>query len=278
MAQFHIQSVEEIWYKSKDGSDVQGWVIKPVGFEQGKKYPLILSIHGGPHGMSTISFRYDFQLWASHGYVVLYTNPRASLGYGEKFSREIWEDWGGRAYEDVMAGVDHTLDMGYVDEKKMAVTGGSFGGYMTNWIVGHTDRFAAAVCVAGLSNLVSFYGTTDEQFFPEIEFNGMPWTNKEIYLKYSPLWYAENFKTPTMIIHGQYDFRVRTEQAEQMFTALQKQGVPSVYVWFPNEGHGVGQPTHRLLYNKMIIDWFDHFTQGKPSKYLNMAAGKKDHK
>lgn len=274
MAQFHVQPVEEIWYKTFDGAQVQGWVIKPVGFEAGKKYPMIVSIHGGPHGMSTIAFRYDFQLWAAHGYVVLYTNPRASLGYGEKFSREIWEDWGGRPYQDIMAGVDHVLKQGYVDKKMMGVTGGSYGGYMTNWIVGQTDRFGAAVTVAGLSNLVSFYGTTDEQFFPEIEFKGMPWTNKEVYLKHSPIWYAQNFKTPTMVIHGQYDFRVRVEQAEQMFTALQKAGAPSVYVWFPNEGHGVRQTTHRKLYNKMIIDWFDHFLQGKPSKYLDMAAQK----
>jgi dipeptidyl aminopeptidase/acylaminoacyl peptidase len=274
MERFFVQPVEEIWFKSPDGSDVQGFLIKPVGFEKGKKYPLVLSIHGGPHGMSSISYRHYFQCLAASGYAVLYTNPRASLGYGEKFSRDIWEDWGGRCYEDLMAGVDHVLKQGFVDEKRMGVTGGSFGGYMTNWIVGQTDRFAAAVTVAGLSNLTSFYGTTDEQFFPECEFKGMPWTNKEVYLTHSPIWYAENFKTPTMIIHGQYDFRVRTEQAEQMFTALQKAGVPSVYIWFPDEGHGVRKPVHRKLYYKLIFDWFDHYLKGEPSKYLETAASK----
>jgi dipeptidyl aminopeptidase/acylaminoacyl peptidase len=264
--------VEEIRFKSPDGSDVQGWVIRPVGFEEGEKYPLILSIHGGPHGMSTIGFRDYFQLLAAQGYAVLYTNPRASLGYGEKFSRDIWEDWGGRCYEDLMAGVDHVLEMGFVDEERMGVTGGSFGGYMTNWIVGQTDRFSAAITSAGLSNLVSFYGTTDEQFFLECEYKGTPWTNREAYLKHSPIWYAENFKTPTMIIHGQYDFRVRTEQAEQMFTALQKAGAPSVYVWFPDEGHGVRKPKHRKLYYKLILDWFDHWLKGEPSKYMEMEA------
>ncbi|MBN1272720.1 MAG: S9 family peptidase [Candidatus Aminicenantes bacterium] len=268
-----IQPVQEIWFPSTDGTQVQGWIIKPVGFEEGKKYPLILSIHGGPHGMSTISFRFDFQLYAANGYCVFYTNPRASLGYGEKFSRDIWEDWGGQCYEDIMAGIDHVLEKGFVDPEKMGVTGGSFGGYMTNWVIGHTGRFAAAVTVAGLSNLVSFYGTTDEQFFPETEFKGKPWTNKEIYLKHSPVWYAEHFKTPTLIIHGQYDFRVRTEQAEQMFTALQKQDVPSAYAWFPDEGHGVRKPIHRKLYYKIILDWFDHFIKEKPSHFLKEASG-----
>lgn len=273
MARFYTQPVEEIRVTSTDNTPVQGWLIKPVDFNPGQKYPLILSIHGGPHGMSTIGYRFYFQLLAANGYVVLYTNPRASLGYGEKFSRQIWEDWGGQCYRDVMAAVDSVLQKGYIDEKKMGVTGGSFGGYMTNWIVGQTDRFAAAVTVAGLSNLTSFYGTTDEQFFPEAEFKGKPWENREVYLKHSPIWYAGRFKTPTMLIHGQFDFRVRTEQAEQMFTALQKQGVPSVYVWFPDEGHGVRKPVHRKLYYKLILDWFGHYLQGKPAKYPDMVAG-----
>lgn len=272
MARFLTRPAEEIWFRSSDNHKVQGWIIRPVGFRSGRQYPMILSIHGGPHGMSTLSYRFYFQLLAANGYVVLYINPRASLGYGETFSRRIWQDWGGLCYQDLMRGVDHVLKMGFVDKNKMGVTGGSFGGYMTNWIIGHTNRFNAAITVAGISNLTSFYGTTDEQFFPEAEFKGTPWEQKEVYVKHSPLWYAANFKTPTMIIHGQYDFRVRVEQAEQMFTALQKEKVPSVYVWFPNEGHGVRQPKHRKLYYKMILDWFDHFLKGKPSTYLTLAA------
>jgi dipeptidyl aminopeptidase/acylaminoacyl peptidase len=276
MDDFYVQPVDEIWYESPDGSKVQGWIIKPVDFQPGETYPLILSIHGGPHGMYTIGYNFSYQMYAAEGYVVLYTNPRASLGYGEKFSRDIWEDWGGRCYEDIMAGVDVVIQKGYVDEKRMGVIGGSFGGYMTNWIIGHTQRFAAAVSVAGLSNLTSFYGTTDEQFFPECEFKGMPWTNKEVYQKQSPVWYAENFKTPTLVVHGQYDFRVRTEQGEQLFTALQKQDVPSVYAWFPDEGHGVREPVHRKLYYKMILDWFGHFINGEPSHFLNQASSIQD--
>ncbi len=274
MKQFYTQPVEEIWVQSEDEAKIQAWIIKPVGFEKGKKYPMILSIHGGPHGMSSINYRFYFQLWAANGYVVVYSNPRASLGYGETFSRQVWEEWGGMCYRDLMRVTDAVLELGYVDEKRMGVTGGSFGGYMTNWIIGQTQRFAAAVTIAGLSNLTSFYGTTDEQFFPETEFKGAPWENSKIYIKHSPIWYAKNFKTPTMVIHGQYDFRVRIEQAEQMFTALQKQKVPSVYVWFPDEGHGVRKPVHRKLYYKMILDWFDHFLKGKPSHYLEMAAQK----
>jgi dipeptidyl aminopeptidase/acylaminoacyl peptidase len=274
MKQFYTQPVEEIWVQSEDDAKIQAWIIKPVGFEKGKKYPMILSIHGGPHGMSSIGYRFYFQLLAANGYVVVYSNPRASLGYGEKFSRQIWEEWGGLCYRDLMRVTDAVLELGFVDEKQMGVTGGSFGGYMTNWIVGQNQRFAAAVTSAGLSNLTSFYGTTDEQFFPETEFKGAPWENSKIYVKHSPIWYAKNFKTPTMVIHGQNDFRVRTEQAEQMFTALQKQKVPSVYVWFPNEGHGVRKPVHRKLYYKMILDWFDHFLKGKSSHFLEMAAQK----
>lgn len=272
MARFLVQPAEEVWFTSPDGTRVEGWIIKPVNFEKGRQYPMILSIHGGPHGMSSIGYNYTFQLWAANGFVVFYTNPRASLGYGEKFSRDIWEDWGGRCFQDIMAGVDHVLQMGFVDPKRLGVTGGSFGGYMTNWIVGHTNRFAAAVTVAGISNLTSFYGTTDEQFFPEAEFKGGPWDNPEVYRKDSPVWYAKDFKTPTMIIHGEFDFRVRTEQAEQMFTALQKQKVPSVYVWFPDEGHGVSKPENRKLYNRMMLDWFGHYLQGKPSRFQEMAG------
>jgi dipeptidyl aminopeptidase/acylaminoacyl peptidase len=272
MKQFYTQPVEEFWATSIDGAKVHGWIIKPVGFEEGKKYPMILSIHGGPHGMSTLAYRFYFQLFAAKGFVVVYANPRASLGYGEKFSRQIWEDWGGLCYKDLMCVVDEVLKKGYVDEKKLGVMGGSFGGYMTNWIVGHSNRFSAAVTVAGLSNLTSFYGTTDEQFFLEAEFKGTPWEKQDSYLQHSPIWYAGNFKTPTMVIHGEYDFRVRTEQAEQMFTALQKQKVPSVYAWFPDEGHGVRKPVQRKLYYKLLLDWFSHYLLGQPSKYLEMAG------
>jgi len=276
MAARIVRPAEAFWFKASDGARIQGWIVKPVGFKPGEKYPMILSIHGGPHGMSTLNYRFSFQLWAANGYVVVYTNPRASLGYGEAFSRAIWRDWGGQVYRDIMGAVDHVVKMGFVDEKRLGVTGGSFGGYMTNWIVGHTDRFSAAVTVAGLSNLVSFYGTTDEQFFPEAEFKGPPWKEKQVYIEQSPLWYAKNFKTPTMIIHGQYDFRVRTEQAEQMFTALQKQGVPSVYVWFPDEGHGVREPVHRRLYERLLLDWFDRYLKGKPSHFRELMQKKSD--
>ena len=263
-AGYQIQPCEEIWIEAEDGARMQGWLIKPVGYQEGRSYPLILSIHGGPQGMSTPTLRFEFQLLANRGYAVLFTNPRGSRGYGQLFTDQINQDWGGLCYRDLMRFVDHVVETGIADPEKLGVMGGSFGGYMTNWIIGHTDRFAAAVSVAGLSNLVSFFGTTDEQFFIEKDMGGLPWRNREVYLGNSPLWHADNFSTPTMVIHGQYDFRVRTEQGEQIFTALQKMGVPSSYVWFPNEGHGVRQPIHLALYYRLKLEWFDHWLRGIP--------------
>jgi dipeptidyl aminopeptidase/acylaminoacyl peptidase len=165
---------------------------------------------------------------------------------------------------DLVAFVDHVIEMGVADPEKLGVTGGSYGGYMTNWIIGHTDRFQAAVSSAGLSNMVSFWGTTDEQFFAEKEMGGVPWQNREVYLSNSPLWAAENFSTPTMVLHGDNDWRVRPEQGAQLFLALQKMGVPSVYVNFPNEQHGIRQDDHVTLRYRLVLEWFGHWLKGEP--------------
>jgi len=263
---YSVMPCEEIWIDTADGRRAQGWLIKPVGYEEGKRYPTILVIHGGPHGMYTPSLRFEYQLYANHGYAVLFANPRGSDGYGQEFQDVIIEDWGRPTWSDLERFVDRVIEMGIADPDKLGVTGGSFGGYATMWIVGQTDRFKAAIPVAGLSNLVSFWGTTDEQFFIEKEMAGLPWTNTDVYLRNSPLTYAPNYKTPTMVLHGNNDWRVRIEQAEQFYTALQKMGVPSVFANFPNEQHGVRQPTHRTLYYKLKLEWFDHWLQGKPVK------------
>ena len=163
-----------------------------------------------------------------------------------------------------MAFVDHAVEIGVADPEALAVTGGSYGGYMTNCIIGHSDRFAAAVSHAGLSNLVSFFGTTDEQFFAEKEMGGVPWESRETHDHNSPLWAAENFSTPTMLTHGNDDWRVRPEQGVQLFHALQKEGVPSVYIKFPDEQHGIKGPRHRALRFRLMLEWFDHWLQGKP--------------
>jgi dipeptidyl aminopeptidase/acylaminoacyl peptidase len=259
-----VSASEEIWIETSDGARIQGWLMRPIGYEEGTQVPLILSIHGGPHGMSTPTFRFSNQLLAANGYAVLYTNPRGSDGYGQAFADAIREDWHTKPMTDLMAFVDHVIEMGVADPEKLGVTGGSYGGYMTNWIIGHTDRFQAAVSSAGLSNMVSFWGTTDEQFFAEKEMGGVPWQNREVYLSNSPLWAAENFSTPTMVLHGDNDWRVRPEQGAQLFLALQKMGVPSVYVNFPNEQHGIRQDDHVTLRYRLVLEWFGHWLKGEP--------------
>jgi dipeptidyl aminopeptidase/acylaminoacyl peptidase len=260
-----VSPSEEIWIDTEDGARVQGWLIRPIGYEEGTRVPMILSIHGGPHGMSTPSVRFDFQLWANHGFAVLYTNPRGSDGYGQAFADAIHEDWHTLPFADLMAFVDRIVEMGVADPNALAVTGGSYGGYMTNWIIGQTDRFASAVSSAGLSNMVSFFGTTDEQFFAEKEMAGVPWESPEVYLSNSPLWAAESLSTPTMVLHGTDDWRVRHEQGVQLFLALQKEGVPSVYVEFPDEQHGVKKPGHRVLRQRLRLEWFEHWLKGEPA-------------
>ncbi len=259
-----VSPSEEIWIESTGGTRVQGWLIKPVGYEKGTRVPMILSIHGGPHGMYSPSFRFDYQLLANHGYAVLYTNPRGSDGYGQAFADAIHGDWHTKPMADLMAFVDHVVEMGVADPEALGVTGGSYGGYMTNWIIGHTDRFAGAVSSAGLSNMVSFSGTTDEQFFSEKEMGGVPWESKETHLSNSPLWAANDFVTPTMLLHGNNDWRVRPEQGVQLFNALQKEGVPSVFVNFPDEQHGIKKPDHRVLRYALTLEWFDHWLKGSP--------------
>jgi dipeptidyl aminopeptidase/acylaminoacyl peptidase len=259
-----VSTSEEIWIESAGGAPVQGWLIRPIDYQRGTRVPMILSIHGGPHGMYAPSFRFDYQLLANHGYAVLYTNPRGSDGYGQAFADAIHGDWHTLPFADLMAFVDHVVAMGVADPDALGVTGGSYGGYMTNWIIGHTDRFAAAVSSAGLSNLVSFFGTTDEQFFAEKEMAGTPWRSREIYLSNSPLWASASFQTPTMLLHGSDDWRVRPEQGVQLFIALQKEGVPSVYVEFPDEQHGLKGLEHSVLRYSLMLEWFDHWIRGAP--------------
>ena len=258
-----LQPAEEFWVTTKDGAKVQGWLIKPKGYEAGKKYPMVLSIHGGPHGMYAPGLNFEWQMLAQQGIAVMFTNPRGSDGYGQAFADTIHEDWNTAPFTDLMACVDYAVEKGIADAEKLGVMGGSYGGYMTNWVIGNTPRFKSAISVAGLSNMVSFYGTTDEQFFAEKEMAGTPWSNKEAYLFNSPLWHAEKFVTPTMVIHGENDWRVRPEQGRQLFTALQKMGVESSYVEFPGEQHGIRGREHRTLYYRLKLDWFGHWLQGK---------------
>ncbi len=258
-----LQQPEEFWVKSTDGTDVQGWILKPPGFKPEHTYPMILQIHGGPHGMYANAFMHEFQLMAARGYVVVYTNPRGSAGYGEDFTTATHLRWGETDMPDLMAAVDYVVDQGYVDEHRLGVTGGSYGGYMTLWVVGHTDRFKAAVTQRCVSNLYSFYGTSDIGWtFIDYEFGGKAWEHREHFMKYSPVSYVKDMTTPLLIVHSEEDYRCPIEQAEQVFISLKKLGRETELVRFPNENHDLsrsGKPKHRIQRLEYILGWFDRY-------------------
>jgi len=251
---------EEYRFKSFDGTEIQGWLMKPVGWRADRKCPLILSIHGGPHGMYGYAFNSTFQVYAAHGYAVLYLNPRGSSGYGQKFSDGTLNEWGGGDFKDLMAGVDEALKRyQWIDPDRLGVTGGSYGGFMTNWIITQTPRFKAAVSAASVSNLISFYSTSLYQDLIHAEFGGFPWDNYELLWQWSPLRYAKQAQTPTMFIHGESDNDVHITQAEEMYMALRRRGVETVLVRYPREGHGLREPRHRVDALERTLSWFDRF-------------------
>ncbi|MFP5261099.1 MAG: S9 family peptidase [Blastocatellia bacterium] len=251
---------ENIRFKSFDGAEVEGWLMRPANLPEGKKSPMILTIHGGPHGMYGYGFSHTNQVYAARGYAVLYLNPRGSTGYGQKFSDGTINEWGGGDYQDLMKGVDYALEKyKWIDGNRLAVTGGSYGGFMTNWVITQTPRFKVAVAAASLSNLISFYATSLYQDLIHVEFKGAPWENYDLLWKYSPLHYVKNVKTPTMFIHGEQDNDVHITQAEEMYMALRRQGVEAVMVRYPREGHGLREPLHRLDQITRTLAWFDRF-------------------
>ena len=257
-----FQDAVTVSFKGDNGTMIQGWYITPPDFDSNhSKYPLILNIHGGPQLMYSNQFDYEFQLTAADGYIVFYCNPRGSMGYGQAFTDEVNQDYGGSCYKDIMAGIDYMISLGFVDENRMGVTGLSFGGWMTTWIIGHTDRFKAAIPMAPFVNMFSFYGTTDEQFFPEWDFGGNPYSAevRAIYEKNSPLNCAANFKTPTLILHGEADWRCHITEGEQLFTALKKMGVPAMMARFPGEPHVFEQPNHIEAALRMKLDWWEKY-------------------
>ncbi len=251
-----ISPVESFWILRPQGDSIQAFVIKPPDFDPEKKYPLILNIHGGPEGMYGEYFSSSRQLLASQGHVVLFLNPSGSTGYGEKLKRSIQHDWGGQCYRDLMMGVDYVISLGYIDTTRMAAMGGSFGGYMANWIGTQNDRFVCLVSHAGVFNLESMFGTTDELFFVEWEFGGTPWENREVYRRFSPHNYAQKMKTPMLVIVGDLDYRCLAEQTEQLFTTLQRQGIESWFLRFPDEGHSINKPLNYRLWLQTILQWF----------------------
>jgi len=257
---FAFSEPEEFTFRSFDGTPIQGWLIKPGGWREDRKYPLILSIHGGPHGMSGWALSANLQVAAARGYAVLYLNPRGSSGYGQKFSDGTLNEWGGGDYKDLMAGVDEALRRySWIDQNRLGVTGSSYGGFMTNWIVTQTSRFKAAVAVASLSNLVSFYSTSLYQDLLHAEFGGFPWDNYDLLWQWSPLRYVRQAQTPTLFIHGEQDNDVHITQAEEMYMALKRRGVETALVRYPREGHAFREPSHRVDSLQRTLAWFDRF-------------------
>ena len=269
LADFNLKPAEEVSWEGAAGARVSGFITKPANFTAAKKWPLIVLIHGGPQGAwnDSWSYRWNPQLFAAAGYVVFAPNPRGSTGYGQKFVDEISADWGGKVYTDILNGVAYVAAMPYVDRERIGAAGGSYGGYMVNWMEGHNNdprlKFSALVSHAGVYNLTSMYGATEELWFPEWEFKGMPWTNPEMYAKWSPHMFVKEFKTPLLVIHGELDYRVPVGEGLQLFTALQRQGVESKLLVYPDEGHWVLKPQNSELWYNTVLDWFDNHLKPK---------------
>ncbi len=259
-----LARVDSYWFHSFDGTPVQGFVAYPASRPAGKM-PVVHTIHGGPHGMYGYAFSEFNELLAAKGYAVVFINPRGSTGYGQRFADGTYQAWGGGDYRDLMAGIDSALvRFPFLDGDRMVVTGGSYGGFMTNWVVTQTDRYKAAATVASVSNLISFYGTSLYQLLIETEFEGLPWDNYGLLWHFSPLAHVKNVKTPTLLLHGENDIDVPITQAEEFYIALRKLGVPTRFVRYPNEGHGVRQPQHREHYYQEIMEWFEKYVPAKP--------------
>ncbi len=257
-----VMPAEPFDFTSSDGETVHGWAIKPVGFSERKKYPVLLEVHGGPEYMYAATFTHEFQVLAGRGYGVVYTNPRGSKGYGEAFTARIFADWGNQDAADCMAAVDTVSRWRWVDGARLGVLGGSYGGFMTAWLVGHTDRFRAAVGMRGCYNFSSFYGTSDiGPWFGDYILGGPVYDREELYRARSPLTYARNIRTPLLLLHGEMDLRCPIEQAEQLFVQLRRLGKTEVeLVRFPEESHNLsrsGRPDRRLERLRRIVDWFD---------------------
>ena len=250
---------EYVWFTGATDTKVQMWIFKPPFFNPKKKYPFVYMIHGGPQGAwgNSWSFRWNPQLWAAQGYIIACPNPRGSTGFGHTFTAEISRDWGGKVYTDIMNGLAYMEQQTYIDTARMGAAGASYGGYMMNWLNGHTNKFKTIVCHDGVYNFDSMYGGTEETWFDEWE-HGIPWETKD-FDKFSPNKYAKDFNTPTLVIHNLKDFRVPFSEGMQLFTMLQRRGIPSELLSFPDEGHWVLKPLNSELWHKTVFGWLDRY-------------------
>jgi dipeptidyl aminopeptidase/acylaminoacyl peptidase len=260
-----IAPIREVNYKAPDGTPIQGWVMFPPNFTPRRKWPLAVEIHGGPQvmwGPGFTSMWHEWQILTAHGYVVFFCNPRGSDGYGTAFASANHAAWGESDANDILSGIDTVVQRGYIDTKRIGVTGGSYGGFMTVWLIGHDQRFATAVSQRGVYDIANFHGTTDEPEWAEIEFDGFPWRRPEHFWKHSPLAYVDDIHTPLLILHSENDFRVAASEAEQLFTALRRLKRRVQFVRYPREGHELsrsGEPKHRIDRLNRIVGWFDKY-------------------
>jgi len=270
LSQVAMSPIESFWFPGTNRDKVEGFLVKPPNFDASKKYPVKFLIHGGPQGAwgDDWSYRWNPELFAaptsstSSGYVVIMINFHGSTGYGQKFIDAINGDWGGAPFEDLMKGLDYAeAHYGFIDKDRECALGASYGGYMANWVLGHTDRFKCIVSHDGMFNAESAWGTTEELWFNAWEFKGTPYDNRAAYEKWSPHQYAKNFKTPTLVIHGQRDYRLDVSEGLQLFTTLQMEGVPSKMLYFPDEGHWVLKPQNSRLWYQTVNDWVDQWTK-----------------
>ncbi|MBE3589196.1 MAG: S9 family peptidase [Firmicutes bacterium] len=262
LSEVQLQVPERIVFRAPDGPEVEGWILKPVGFREGQaeKVPAVLEVHGGPEAMYTSAFFFEFQLLANHGFAVIFSNPRGSEGYGKAFRQAIHRDWGRKDWADVQALLDAALERGFIDPNRVGIAGGSYGGFMVNWAVGHSDRFRAAVSMRSLSNWFVDYGASDfGHLLDDDLFAAPPWKDPEAYARMSPLWYVENVRTPLLLLHAEEDYRCPVAHAEQFFAALKRLGRTVQLVRYPGESHEMsrsGKPWHRVDRLRRIVGWF----------------------
>ncbi len=261
MAPLDVRALESFGFRGALGDSVFGWLLKPPGFDPGRRYPLVYLVHGGPQGAWLDAWhpRWNYQMFAARGYVVAAVNFHGSTGYGQRFTDAISQHWGDYPLEDLLQGLDVVARLPYVDSTRMGAAGASYGGYMVFWLAGHTDRFKTLVAHDGVFNPASFYGTTEELWFPEWEFGGTPYERRELYERWSPANHVTKWKTPILIVHGQQDFRVDLSEGYQAFTAARKMGVPAKFLYFTDEGHFVTRPRNRRLWWGVVLDWLDQY-------------------
>ena len=273
LAQLDLPKMEDYWFTAKDGTKVQGFLIRPPGFDASKKYPVKFLIHGGPQGAwgDSWSYRWNAELFAANGYVVVMVNPRGSTGYGQAFVDGVNGDWGGKPFTDLMTGLDYAEQhYSFIDKDRECALGASYGGYMANWVLGHTNRFKCIVSHDGMFNAESAFGSTEEDWFNIWEFKGNPWDyygkpdSENPFRKWSPSLSAKNFKTPTLVVHSQLDYRLDVSEGYQLFDTLQLLKVPSKMLYFPDEGHWVQKPQNSQLWYKTVNAWVDQWTRSGP--------------